>query len=94
MKSLDRRIFRDLKSNIGKYLAIFILMTATIAFSSGFLSVADSVEKTLKDIEETPDSLTGQYLSGRKKIEVPAKKATFVPSGEINGLPESSISRT
>ena len=29
---------------------------------------------SLKDIEETPDSLTGQYLSGKKKIEVPAKR--------------------
>lgn len=48
MKTLDRRIFRNLKSNIGKYLAIFILLTATIGFGSGFLSVADGVDKTVK----------------------------------------------
>lgn len=49
MKALDKRIFRNLKSNIGKYLAIFILLTATIGFGSGFLSVADGVDKTVKD---------------------------------------------
>lgn len=49
MKTLDKRIFRDLKSNIGKYIALFILLTATIAFGSAFLIVADSVEKNLKD---------------------------------------------
>lgn len=66
MKSLDRRIFRDLKSNIGKYLAIFILMTATIAFSSGFLSVADSVEKTLKDNQIKCNMEDGNFTLSEK----------------------------
>ncbi|MCL5407613.1 MAG: excinuclease ABC subunit UvrA [Patescibacteria group bacterium] len=31
-------------------------------------------EGTLKDIMKNPDSLTGQYLSGAKKIEIPKKR--------------------
>ena len=37
---LRKRFFRELREEIGKYLVVFILMTATIGFVSGFL-VAD-----------------------------------------------------
>ena len=41
MKSpLRKRLSRELKSEIGKYLVVFILMVTTIGFVSGFL-VAD-----------------------------------------------------
>lgn len=41
MKSpLRKRLPRELKSEIGKYLVVFILMVTTIGFVSGFL-VAD-----------------------------------------------------
>ena len=41
MKSpLRKRLLRELKGEIGKYLVVFILMVATIGFVSGFL-VAD-----------------------------------------------------
>lgn len=76
MKALDRRILRNLKSNLGKYLAIFILLTATIGFGSGFLSVADSVEKTLNDnqiecnIENGNFTLSEKYdFSSEQNIE-------------------------
>lgn len=38
---LNKRWLRDLKSDIGKYLVIFILLALTIGFVSGFL-VADN----------------------------------------------------
>ena len=38
---LNRRIIRELRENLGKYFVIFILMTASIGFVSGFL-VADT----------------------------------------------------
>ena len=41
-KPLDKRLARDLKTNLGKYIAIFLLLAATITFGSGFLVVADS----------------------------------------------------
>ena len=37
---LRKRHLRDLKQEIGKYLVIFLLLTASIGFVSGFL-VAD-----------------------------------------------------
>lgn len=66
MKALDRRILRNLKSNLGKYLAIFILLTATIGFGSGFLSVADSVEKTLNDNQIECNIENGNFTLSEK----------------------------
>ena len=37
---LNKRLFRELRGEFGKYLVIFILMTLTIGMVSGFL-VAD-----------------------------------------------------
>lgn len=39
------------------------------------------------------DSITGQYLSGRKKIEVPKKRRKFVKSKviEIQGAKENNL---
>ena len=34
---LRKRLLRELKNDIGKYLVIFLFMTATIGFVSGFL---------------------------------------------------------
>ena len=39
---LRKRLLRELKNDIGKYLVIFLFMTATIGFVSGFL-VADEI---------------------------------------------------
>lgn len=66
MKSLDRRIFRNLKSNIGKYLSIFILLTATITFGSGFLSVADSMDKTVKENQKQCNMEDGNFTLSSK----------------------------
>ncbi len=38
-------------------------------------------EGTAEEIEAVPDSLTGQFLSGRRRIEVPSKRRT--PSGYV-----------
>lgn len=40
---LNRRIIRELKSEFGKYLVIFLLMVITIGFVSGFLVAAGSM---------------------------------------------------
>lgn len=66
MKVLDRRVFKNLKSNLGKYLAIFILLTVTIGFGSGFLSVADGVEKTLKDNQNECNIENGNFTLSEK----------------------------
>ena len=42
---LNKRFLRDLRGEFGKYLVIFILMTATIGFVSGFLVADNSMIK-------------------------------------------------
>ena len=43
MAPLYKRLPRDLKNNLGKYLGIFVLMSFAIAFTSGFLGAAASI---------------------------------------------------
>ena len=40
---LRKRLLRELKNDIGKYLVIFLFMTATIGFVSGFLVADESM---------------------------------------------------
>ena len=46
---LRRRIWRELKSDLAKYLIIFIFMTAIIGFISGFFVAAKSIEVVYDD---------------------------------------------
>nr|AHF25160.1 ABC-type transport system, involved in lipoprotein release, permease component [uncultured bacterium Contig1772] len=41
---LKKRLPRELKNNLGKYLGMFLLLTLAIAFTSGFLVAASSIE--------------------------------------------------
>ena len=47
---LRKRFKRDLISNRGRYLAIFAMLTVTIAIMSGFLAVADGAQTVLDQI--------------------------------------------
>ena len=50
MKSpLRKRLPRELKGEIGKYLVVLILMIATIGFVSGFLVADGSMIKAYND---------------------------------------------
>lgn len=44
MSPLARRLPRELKSNLGKYLGIFALLAIIIAFGAGFLSAIESIK--------------------------------------------------
>ncbi|MBP3921143.1 MAG: FtsX-like permease family protein [Bacilli bacterium] len=66
MRTLDKRTIRNLKTNIGQYLSIFILLTATIAFGSAFLSVTDSIETTLKDNQKESNLEDGNFTLNEK----------------------------
>ena len=48
---------------------------------------------TAEEIMKVEDSITGQYLSGRKKIEVPKKRRKIVKSKviEIQGATENNL---
>ena len=43
MTPLAKRLPRELRRNIGKYLGIFLLMCGSIALTSGFLLAAHSI---------------------------------------------------
>lgn len=49
---LRKRFPRELKNNLGKYLGIFLLMSVTIALTSGFLLAAHSIGVIINDMPE------------------------------------------
>ena len=49
---LRKRFPRELKNNLGKYLGIFLLMSVTIAPTSGFLLAAHSIGVIIDDMPE------------------------------------------
>lgn len=49
---LRKRFPRELKDNLGKYLSIFLLMSVTIALTSGFLLAAHSIGVIIDDMPE------------------------------------------
>ena len=46
---LSKRYIRDLKNDFGKYAVIFLLLTLTVGFSSGYIIAGDSMIKTYND---------------------------------------------
>lgn len=50
---LARRLPRELKANIGKYLGIFLLMAVSITLVSGFLVAASSIERIIDGMRDT-----------------------------------------
>ena len=58
MKSpLRKRIPRELKGEIGKYLVVFILMVATIGMVSGFLVADGSMIQAYDPVRKFPSSI-------------------------------------
>lgn len=58
---LNKRILRDLKNDIGKYIAIFLFMILAIGFISGFLVAGDSMIKTYDDSFEKYNIENGNF---------------------------------
>ena len=52
MSPLTRRIPRELRGHLGKYLGIFLLMTGAIALVSGFLLAANSISVIISTMRE------------------------------------------
>ena len=50
---LVKRLPRELRNNLGKYLGMFLLLTLAIAFTSGFLVAASSIELIGKNMRAT-----------------------------------------
>ena len=52
MSPLNKRLPRDLRNNLGKYLGIFLLFLFAIAMGAGYLSAAHSIEVIQNDMHE------------------------------------------
>ncbi len=52
MTPLSRRLPRELRHSIGKYLGIFLLMCGSIALTSGFLLAAHSIGRLIDDMRD------------------------------------------
>lgn len=63
---LRKRLLRELRQEMGKYLVVFILMVATIGFVSGFL-VADGSMLTAYDNSFEKYNIRGWKLCHRRK---------------------------
>ena len=59
---LNRRLFRELKDEWGKYLVIFLFMTLTIGFVSGFLVAGDSMIKAYDESFEKYQIEDGHFI--------------------------------
>jgi len=84
---LLKRLPRELKSELGKYIAIFLFMTLTIGFISGFLVAGSSMKKTYDDsfekynIEKTSNNTV--VINVETKAAAPTPKPT-VNNGNSN----------
>ncbi len=91
---LLKRLPREFRSNLGKYLAIFLLLTATITIGSGFLAISDSMEYTLdmnqKDGKLEDGSFTTDYavsvkaLQQLESLDVKIVKKYFIDSKDFD----------
>ncbi|MDO4169772.1 MAG: FtsX-like permease family protein [Lachnospiraceae bacterium] len=75
---LRKRLLRDLKSEFGKYFVIFLLITATIGFVSGFL-VADG-------------SLMNAYRSSFTKYNI--EDGHFITTNKLSNYEQDSIEKS
>lgn len=60
---LNKRLPRELRNNLGKYLGIFLLMTIAIAMTSGFLVAASSIQKITEEVPETYHVEDGRFAT-------------------------------
>lgn len=60
---INKRLFREFKSDLGKYIAIFFMLIVTISFMSGFLIVADDMADGF--VQDRTDSVVedGQFAA-------------------------------
>ena len=70
---LRKRLPRELRNNLGKYLGMFLLLTLAIAFTSGFLVAASSIEligTSMRDDYHTEDGhFATTFEASDKSIE-------------------------
>jgi len=62
------------------------IMSSTWVLARAFMAAASWREGTAAEVAAHPDSITGQYLSGRRRIEIPAKRRAPNPARMLRVL--------
>lgn len=60
---LNKRLPREIEYNLGRYLAVFLMMTTVIALVSGFLVAAESAKRIYKDNFEKSKIEDGGFIT-------------------------------
>ena len=105
MSPLAKRLPRELRNNLGKYLGMFLLLTLAIAFTSGFLVAASSIEligTSMRDDYNTEDGhFTTTFEASDKALSaVEALGCTVVEQFyydaplTFDGAPDNTQART
>ena len=95
MSPLIKRVPRELKNNLGKYIAIFLLMCLSIALTSGFLLAAHSISVIIDDMDTVYkiedgrfttsfEATSAQLDAARKAAKDAGHKAMIYPNYSID----------
>ena len=92
---LRKRYPRELKKNMGRYSAIFLMLMVTIALMSGFLSVSDGVQVAFRDnrieckmedgLFSSYDKISTDTIQKVEKLGVSVYKNFYVNENMQNG---------
>ena len=74
MSPLNKRLPREFKSNLGKWLGIALLLILTISMVAGFLMAASSIEKILNSMDEDYNIEDGRFTSNFKMKDAAISK--------------------
>ena len=81
MTPLARRLPRELKHNLGKYLGIFLLMCGSIALTSGFLLAAHSIGCLIDGMRDEYAIEDGRVTTSFETTDAQAKAAEDAAEG-------------
>ncbi len=81
MTPLARRLPRELKNNIGKYLGIFLLMCGAIALTSGFLLAAHSIGSIIDEMRDEYTIEDGRVITAFEATDAQVDAAADAAEG-------------
>lgn len=85
MTPLAKRLPRELRRNIGKYLGIFLLMCGSIALTSGFLLAAHSIGCLIDDMRDAYTIEDGRVTTSFEATDEQLKAAEDAAS-DVGGV--------
>ena len=81
MTPLARRLPRELRNNIGKYLGIFLLMCGAIALTSGFLLAAHSIGSIIDEMRDEYTIEDGRIVTAFEATDTQLEAAADAVEG-------------